>query len=177
MLWRIPFRASLASSNFPDRFLRHKDFLGELTQITTDLDKADATFIITNALNGLGSRYVSLASVNLPGFWLRHQDFRIKLHKLPVPDVGPPPPETPELRQFRDDATFMMEDIGGIDVNSQGFYTVQKFFVQKLNREVRFLIRHKDFHVFVDVFDPDHRLDFNWQIVDPLAPEPWVEPH
>jgi hypothetical protein len=48
----IFFRASLRSANFPDRFLRHQNFLGELIPISSDLDKADATFIIANALNG-----------------------------------------------------------------------------------------------------------------------------
>ncbi len=37
--------ASVKATNFP-LYLRHKDFLGELTTVDTDLDRNDATFDI-----------------------------------------------------------------------------------------------------------------------------------
>jgi hypothetical protein len=121
---RPPTRVSLRSVNFPDRFLRHKFDLAELDQISSDLDKADATFTVTVGINGPqpsivgGAAFfddrVSFASVNKPGFWLRHQDFRLKLAPEPVrvDEFGVPrplPPDTPELKQFLNDATFHVE--------------------------------------------------------------------
>ncbi len=40
---------SLQSTNFPDRFVRHQNFLGELSQIQSDLDRKDATFGLETA--------------------------------------------------------------------------------------------------------------------------------
>src|SRR5262249_38132503 len=88
----------------------------------SDPDKADATFIMTPGINGMGGNSVSFTSVNFPGFWLRHQDFRLKLDKEPVrvDEFGVPrplPPDTPELKQFQLDATFLM---GAFDLDIPG---------------------------------------------------------
>ena len=70
---------SLGLSNFPDRFIRHRNFLGELTPIQSDLDRNDTTFGSEDLQIGSA---VSFRSVNFPTFVLRHQDFRIKLSGL-----------------------------------------------------------------------------------------------
>lgn len=49
--------------NFPDRFVRHANFLGELTPIVSELDKNDATFEIVQGLADV--RLISFRSVNL----------------------------------------------------------------------------------------------------------------
>jgi hypothetical protein len=105
--WRVPILSATApagafsfeSINFPGRFIRHRNSLGEITPVVSNLDKQDANFIIRPALNGspIG---ISFESVNFPGHFLRHQNFRIKLHRF----------ENTQL--FRDDASFEYNDGG-----------------------------------------------------------------
>ena len=45
---------SLRSRNFPDRFVRHQNFLGELSPIVSDLDRRDATFFVQELAGGDG---------------------------------------------------------------------------------------------------------------------------
>jgi Alpha-L-arabinofuranosidase B (ABFB) domain len=72
---------SFQSVNKPDKYIRHRFFLGVLTEATNVLDKADATFIVRQpALSGVPEA-VSLESVNYPGYYLRHQNYRLKLHR------------------------------------------------------------------------------------------------
>jgi hypothetical protein len=170
----IPFRASLRSANFPDRFLRHQNLLGELTPISSE---ADATFIIANALNGdpSGGSGVSLASVNFPGFWLRYQNGRLKLEKEPVPDVGPAP-ETPELKQFREDVSFLMKNPQP-NPESVVFFTFQQFFIPRLNREVALSL---DTEIFICLSSLSCRNSVSnaaWDIAKPFVPRPPTEPH
>jgi hypothetical protein len=195
-----PRRISLRSVNFRDRFIRHKGdpahppFLAELEPIVSDLDKADATFIMTPGINGMGGNSVSFASVNFPGFWLRHQDFRLKLDKEPVrvDEFGVPrplPPDTPELKQFQLDATFLIStfdlDIPSTDggvlangiTNSQKVSTVQTFFIPQTGRNNPLPMRHRDFHIFMEVTDREHVADQQWEIIDGLLPAPPIEPH
>ena len=109
-----PGAISFESSNYPCHFIRHRNSLGELTQVASDLDRADATFIVRAGLNGspIG---VSLESVNYPGHFLRHQDFRLKLHVNDGSDL------------FRKDATFVYNDgaawegNGGVSFESVNF--------------------------------------------------------
>jgi Alpha-L-arabinofuranosidase B (ABFB) domain len=142
----MPF-ISLQSTNFPDRFIRHQNFLGELSQIQSDLDRQDATFEIPEGA-GVGSM-VMLRSLNFPLHVLRHQNFRIRLDEF-NPPLTPPPgsglasrPETPEEELLRKDATFVLRP-GIADPNAVSF--------QSLNFPDRF-IRHRDFHLFVEAID------------------------
>jgi hypothetical protein len=81
---------SLQSFNYPDRYVRHANFLGELTQVVTDLDRNDATFHLIPAVTD--SYLISIRSHNFGTHVLRHQNFRVRL------DAGVQPPE---------DATFI----------------------------------------------------------------------
>ncbi|MBW1815352.1 MAG: AbfB domain-containing protein [Deltaproteobacteria bacterium] len=82
----------LQSLNYPGLFIRHRNYLGELTRINSNLDRQDASFRI---VPGLANRnLVSFESVNFPGYYLRHQGFRIKLSRGSNNDL------------FRKDATF-----------------------------------------------------------------------
>jgi Alpha-L-arabinofuranosidase B (ABFB) domain len=208
---QIPRRVSLRSINFRDRFLRHKNFLAEVEPIVSELDKADATFIMTVGNNGMGSNSVSFASVNFPGFWLRNlnrdpatgktlPNFRLILDKEPVVvDIfGPHPPPRdahgshgpigPEIEQFRQDSTFLMgafdldiPSLGGTLLNgitnSNKFSTAGVFFVPQIGRSVPLPMRHRDFHVFMEVTDRAQVHDQQWEIVDGLLPKPPTEPH
>jgi Alpha-L-arabinofuranosidase B (ABFB) domain len=63
---------SLRSRNFGDRFIRHQNFLGELTPIVSDLDRRDATFFVQELAGGK----MRLVATNLDRtFVLRHQDW------------------------------------------------------------------------------------------------------
>ena len=84
---------SFQTSNFLDRYIRHRGFLGYTEPIVGDLGRGDATFRI---VPGLNSRCVSLESQNHPDHFLRHERFRIKLARR----------ENTPL--FRDDATFCL---------------------------------------------------------------------
>jgi len=158
---------SLQSLNFPDRHIRHQDFLGEISPIQSDLDRHDATFQIQD-----GARpgdLVRLRSLNFPLHVLRHEDFRIKLHEYNPPLFGPfSRPETPEERLLREDTSFFMI-FGLADPAAVSF--------RSFNFPDRF-IRHRDFHLFVELVDDDlSRRDATFRLVDPFAlPEPIVIP-
>jgi hypothetical protein len=119
----------LQSFNFQDRFIRHQNFLGELTPIMSELDRNDATFSIGSGT--LGS-IENIRSSNFPSRVLRHQDFRIKLDEF----NGLTPVE---------DASFKLvpglADPAGISFASVNFPD-------------RF-IRHRDFHLFLEPADSD----------------------
>ncbi|GHG67868.1 AbfB domain-containing protein [Streptomyces griseocarneus] len=157
--------SSLQSFNFQDRFVRHADFLGELSVITSDLDRADATF---DMVDGLADRnLVSFRSVNFPLHFLRHQDSRLKLHEGPntplVPPGTTPPPESPEMKLMRKDATFTKVQ-GLADPNLVSFrcFNIPSLF-----------IRHRNFHLFVEPINSDlDRKDATFRLVPGLSPEP-----
>jgi hypothetical protein len=71
---------SLRSVNYPDKYIRHRNFVVDLTSIASDQDKKDASFKVAPALNGEAG-YVSFEAINYPGYYLRHQEFRLKLQK------------------------------------------------------------------------------------------------
>ena len=160
----MPYR-SLESVNFEDRFIRHQNFLGELSQIQSDLDRHDATFQIGDGA-GIGD-LVRLRSLNFPLHVLRHQDFRVKLHEFNPPLFGPSPrPETPEERLLREDTSFFM--IHGLaDPSAVSF--------RSFNFPDRFL-RHRDFHLFVEPVDSAlGRSDATFHLRDPFVlPDPIV---
>jgi hypothetical protein len=157
---------SLQSTNFPDRFIRHQNFLGEISQIQSDLDRQDATFLIRD-----GARFgdvVMLRSTNFPLHVFRHQDFRLKTHEfnpglIPPPELGSPRPETPEERLLREDASFFLVP-GLADSNLVSF--------RSFNFPDRF-IRHRDFHLFVESADSDlARRDATFRLREPFAVPP-----
>ena len=120
---------SLATFNYPGRYIRHRNFLGEVTAIHTELDQQDATFRVVPGLAAEGE--VSLESVNYPGFYLRHQNYRLKLQSM----AGDPNPDL-----FRADATFRvvqgLADKEGISLEAHNF--------------PGFYIRHRNFHLYLD---------------------------
>jgi hypothetical protein len=118
--------ASFQSYNYRNHFMRHANFLGEITPISSDLDRKDSTFRIVAGL--ADSRYVSFESVNYPGHYLRHQDFRLKLQKYDGSQL------------FRQDATFKMGP-GLADGSWSSFESV--------NYPGHY-IRHRNFHLYLE---------------------------
>ncbi|WP_086664960.1 glycoside hydrolase family 43 protein [Lentzea kentuckyensis] len=71
---------SLRSVNYPDRYLRHRDNLAYVEQVSSSSSasaRQDATFTVVAGLANAGC--YSLRSVNFPDRYLRHYDFRIRL--------------------------------------------------------------------------------------------------
>jgi hypothetical protein len=116
---------SLQSFNYQTHFIRHKDYLGEITPISSELDKKDSTFRIVPGL--ADSHYVSFESVNYPGYYLRHQNFRIKLQRSDGSEL------------FKKDATFKMR---------QGLANSAWKSFESFNHPGNY-IRHSHFHLYI----------------------------
>jgi Alpha-L-arabinofuranosidase B (ABFB) domain len=142
-------RISFRSTNFPDRFVRHQNFLGELTPIVSDLDKNDGTFNVVPGLADNGC--VSFESVNFPNHFLRHQDFRIKLQERPA--------QVDQL--FNADTTFRVRE-GLSDATACSFVS--------FNFPDRFM-RHRDFHLFLEPADlpPDATFKIELGFIPPAG--------
>ena len=67
----------LESTNFPTRYIRHRNSQGFIEPTNSNLDTLDSTFRVRYGL--AGSNCYSLESKNLPNHFLRHQNFRIVL--------------------------------------------------------------------------------------------------
>src|SRR6266536_6016734 len=115
------------SFNFRDHFIRHRDFLGELTR--KEGPSEDFLF----ALVSRGQGRVALLSKNFPKLLLRHRDFRVRLEG----------PSGPNDQLFANDSTFFLVP-GLADPNGISF--------ESLNFRGRYL-RHRDFHLFVEPED------------------------
>jgi hypothetical protein len=115
------------SHNYPDRFIRHRNFLGELTP--EDQVPDDFKFRLVSRGDGL----VALRSVNFPDRYLRHQSFEIKLHG----------PNGPDDELWWKDSTFRMvpglADPSGVSL-------------QSLNYPDRYL-RHRNFKLYLEPAD------------------------
>lgn len=84
--------STIQSANFPDRIIRHRDFLAYLDP-NPGYDFADGDFVIGPGL--ADGRLFSIQSTNFPNYYLRHQDLRLKLQQY-----------SPGDDQFAQDATF-----------------------------------------------------------------------
>ena len=130
-----PYVYSFASYNYPEHFIRHQNYLGEISKISSDLDKKDATFRIVRGLAGTCN---SFESVNYPGYYLRHQNYRVKLNKAENNDL------------FQKDATFCMRD---------GLADTELISFESYNYPDHY-IRHKNYHLYIekdkgDLFNKD----------------------
>lgn len=131
---------SIRSVNFPDRFVRHRDYLGELTEVVSDLDRVDATFDMVRGF--ADHRLLSFGSVNFPGYYLRQESLRLKLRPPPHDPVGGGP--TGETIRFAGDATFLLKPgLTDLDAFSFESYTFDGYFM-----------RHSAFHLFIGRASP-----------------------
>ncbi len=113
------------SLNFRDHFIRHRNFLGELTRKEGPAED----FLFALVPRGQQSQ-VALRSKNFPKLFLRHRDFRVRLEG----------PTGPNDQLFAKDSTFFLVP-GLADPNGISF--------ESFNFRGRYL-RHRDFHLFVE---------------------------
>jgi hypothetical protein len=121
---------AFTSWNFPDRYIRHRNWLCYIEPIGVGdkVGQKDATFRRVPGLAGKGS---SFESVNFPGHFLRHQNFRLKLAKFV------------DEKLFREDATFYFVK-GLANQNGRSF--------ESFNFPKHY-IRHRDFELMISPYD------------------------
>jgi Alpha-L-arabinofuranosidase B (ABFB) domain len=124
------------SFNFPDRYIRHHDFLGELSQEVVGREMEFAFNLVDRGHDTQGRRLVSLGSVFPEHLFLRHRDFRLRLEG----------PSGTADQLFKQDSTFFLEQ-GLAAPNDQNAVSFRS-----LNFPDRY-IRHRDFHLFVEPRD------------------------
>lgn len=115
------------SKNFPTLYIRHRNFIGELTP--KDQTEADFQFAVVSRGPGL----VALRSVNFPDRYLRHQNFALKLQS----------PAGPDDTLWAKDTTFHLD--GGLDDPAGVSF-------RSVNFPDRY-IRHKNFKLFLEPGD------------------------
>jgi len=147
----IGHRISFKSSNYPDRFLRHRNFEVWLDpKDGSDLYNKDSTFIVRPANNGKAG-YVSFQSVNYPDRFIRHAGFLLWLH----PSDG--------SALFKDDSSFLIEAALDRSINDHT--------LGSSNYPDHF-IRHSSFRGRLDTSDNSDLFnhDSSWNIVPGNAP-------
>lgn len=137
---------SLQSVNYPTHYLRHQNFLGHLTGVSSDLDRNDATFRIVPGLAGGDS--ISFESVNYPGYFLRHQGYRIKLHQWSGDQL------------YRSDSSFRVRP---------GLADRSKVSLESVNYPGYYL-RHRGFQFYIEQGSGDlYNKDCTFSVMGPLA--------
>ena len=139
---------SIQALNFPNFYIRHRNFLGEISQIFSSQDRADARFRVRAGL--ASSNCVSFESSNFPGRYLRHQNFRIRLDT------------NNNTAQFRADATFCMKP---------GLASLSNVSFRSYNFPDRY-IRHRNFQLYIDPFSTNSSFlnDATFTLVVPFIP-------
>ncbi|MFE1922748.1 glycoside hydrolase family 43 protein [Streptomyces asoensis] len=74
--WGAPAWNRLKSYNFPDRYVRHADYVGRIDAYPFDLYTDSQWKLVPGLADGSG---VSFQSVNYPTRYLRHYDYRLQL--------------------------------------------------------------------------------------------------
>jgi hypothetical protein len=147
LLLGVGDEVTLESYNFPGRYVRHRNFLGELTGVASPLDRADGTFRITPGL--ASGTCISFESTNFPGYYLRHQGFRIKLQPFANDDL------------YKQDATFCIRP-----ALQRGARDPWMSF-ESYNYPGHYL-RHRDFHLYLERSGGPFRADATFKFVNPL---------
>ena len=143
--------SSFRSLNYPNRYIRHRSFLGYLDPIVASdkLGRKDATFRL---VPGLAGKCRSIESVNYPGHFLRHQNYRVKLAKRTNDQL------------FKEDATFCIV----LGLANSSFRSFESFNFPK------HYIRHSNFELWLAKSDgsPLFRKDASFEISRPLTEYP-----
>lgn len=140
---------SLESINYPGRYVRHIDNLGQLDAVTSSSAsqaKLDATFTVVNGLASPACYSFQTKS----GLFLRHRDFRLRVDA----NTGD--------ATFRADATFCAVDgaeAGSVSLTSYN-YPARR-------------IRHRDFALWLDTYQDTaaFRADSSFRLTAPWAPK------
>jgi hypothetical protein len=121
------------SFNFPEFFIRHHNFLGELSREVVGQENEFAFKLVDRGHDEQGRRVVSLGSVFPEHLFLRHREFRLRLEgRSGTAD-----------QLFKRDSTFFLEP-GLAAPNDHNAVSFRSF-----NFPDRY-IRHRDFHLFVE---------------------------
>ncbi len=118
---------SLTSLDSKDKYVSHKNYDIILSEITSDLDKKDASFKIVKALNGKEG-YISLESSSFPKHYVRNLNFIMRLQKVdPEQDIA----------LFNNDASFKI--INGLAKSGISFesYNFPHFYIRTSNNVLR----------------------------------------
>ncbi|RVX43439.1 glycosyl hydrolase family 43 [Nonomuraea polychroma] len=122
---------SLRSANFPDRYVRHRDYLAYVDPLSSAsplADRRDATFTVVAGLAHAGC--YSFQSVNQPGYYLRHYNMRLTLQR----DDG--------SAIFKGDATYCgRTGLAGAGTISFESYNLPGRFLRHYNYEMRLDLR------------------------------------
>lgn len=138
---------SMQSFNFPQFFMRHRNFEGFISRAATTTEKLDTTFKLVKGLADPDD--VSFESINFPGLYFRHRGFRIKLER----DDG--------SRLFREDATFKKMK-GYAKPTDESFVSFRSY-----NFPSHF-IRHRNSQLWIDVVQSSlDKADSTWMIAPP----------
>ncbi|GLY95594.1 AbfB domain-containing protein [Actinoplanes sp. NBRC 103695] len=139
---------SLESFNYPGHFARHANYLGELSTVSSQLDRNDATWLLVPGLAGAG---VSLRSKNYPSYYLRHSGFRLRISR------------SDGSRLYREDATFYVRR--GNAASGSAWLSFESY-----NYPGRF-IRHANYHLWLHPIDRTQlfKADSTWAARPPLA--------
>ncbi|WNV88347.1 glycoside hydrolase family 43 protein [Umezawaea sp. Da 62-37] len=142
-------KISLRSNNFPDRYVRHRDFLGYVDVVNSASPLAtrqDATFTVRAGL--ADADCYSFESVNPTGRYLRHYDYKVRLDASDGTAV------------FRGDATFCARPgLSGSGASLESF-----------NRPGMY-VRHQDYALRVDQYQATGTLkaDGSFTLAAPLS--------
>jgi len=141
--------ASFQSYNYPKLHIRHYNYLGEITEISSDSSRKDATFDI---IPGLADPHcVSFESVNYPGWFLVDNDGRLTLM------------ERSGNAEFDRRATF--KKVPGL--KDRRLWSFESYI------HPGSYIRHYYFHLYVQAGNDDiFRQDATFRAVDPFYERP-----
>jgi alpha-L-arabinofuranosidase B-like protein/LGFP repeat-containing protein len=116
------------SVNFPDRSIRHRNYLGELSRPGKGESPNDVLFRIVDGPEG----HPRLESTNFPGYFLRHKNYRIVLDRDSA------------TKAFQEDSSFY------IDGNRWGLPGI---ILRTLNLNGEYVVRHRNFELWVDRYN------------------------
>jgi hypothetical protein len=159
---------SIEAYNFPNYYIRHRNFLGEISPLESTLDKKDGTFRIVPGL--AAEEHFSFESINFPGYflWAEDTNSQLRLKRLiggtgtgrvrdyldDIIDEGRPEGTHPaartassdsDLKEYWKSATFVLDD-GFAGVGGLSFRCVKKF------SPLGDYIRHKNFKLFLEPY-------------------------
>lgn len=143
---------SFQSYNYQTHYIRHQNFRGKLSRITSTLEREDSVFKMVTGL--ADSNCISFESYNSPGYFFRHSNFHIYL-------------EMPDGTQlFKEDATFCKQ-LGLANPNWTSFesYNYSGYFLRHYNFDLELSTGNSD------VF----KQDATFKITMPLTQLPVVE--
>merc|ERR1711998_527268 len=130
---------SFRSVNFPDRYLRHKNF----ERFLHDTEDNDDFYFNIRPGNWRGYG-ISMESVNFPGHFLRHQNFRVFLH------------------EYADDELYQMDSTFVFDEpprgRKKGYVAFQSVNYPEKN------LRHKNFEMWLEDYGEGPDEDFCFKL-------------